>query len=140
MNLSSERKILIVDDEVEQLRTMKLGLRSRRYEVSTARNSKEAFEFLSRNSDFDVVVTDYCMPGMSGLQFLKKVKKDFKNLAVIMMTAYGKKEEFIEVLDHPKSGFLEKPFSMDDLVWEIERVRQSGTPVLDMKKSRSSYM
>ncbi|MBU4315959.1 MAG: response regulator [Proteobacteria bacterium] len=128
MNVLKTTRILIVDDEIEQLRTMKLGLRSRRYEVNTARNSKEALQQLDEDGDgYEVVVTDYCMPGMSGLQFLKKVKTQYKDLAVIMMTAFGKKEEFIEVLDHPRSGFIEKPFSMDELVWEIERVRNLQT-------------
>lgn len=117
-------RVLIVDDEIEQLRTIKLGLRSRKYDVFTARDGKEALQHLKDDRDgYDVVVTDYCMPGLSGLQFLKKVKSQYHDQAVIMMTAYGKKEEFIEALDH-SSGFIEKPFSMDELVWEIERVRQ----------------
>jgi DNA-binding NtrC family response regulator len=124
MNNLQPRRILIVEDEIEQLRIMKLGLRSRKYEVETARNSKEALTQLAGDKKgYDVVVTDYCMPGMSGLQLLKKVKTECRNLAVIMMTAYGKKEEFIEVLDNPRKGFVEKPFSLDELVLEIERVR-----------------
>jgi DNA-binding NtrC family response regulator len=119
------KRVLIVDDEIEQLRTMKLGLRSRQYLVSTARNSREALQQLSNHQEgYDVLVTDYCMPGMSGLQLLKKIKTEFKDLPVIMMTAYGKKEEFIEVLDNPRKGFIEKPFSLDELVGEIERVRR----------------
>jgi DNA-binding NtrC family response regulator len=121
-------RILIVDDEVEQLRTMKLGLRSRRYVVTTARNSKEALQHLMDDREgYDVVITDYCMPGMSGLQLLKKVKTEHKDMAVIMMTAYGKKEEFADVLEKPDHGFIEKPFSMPELVREIERVQQLQT-------------
>ena len=126
MEVAKATTILIVDDEVEQLRTLQIGLRRRSYEVMTASRPEAALQKLNQgDSRFDMVLTDYAMPGMNGLEFLKKIRMDHKDLFVILMTAYGKKEVIVDALRNQCNGFIEKPFTMDELIEEIERVRLS---------------
>ena len=126
MEVAKAPTILIVDDEVEQLRTLQIGLRRRNYEVMTASKPDEALQKLFEDATrFDMVLTDYAMPGMNGLEFLKKIRIDHKDLFVILMTAYGKKEVIVDALRNQCNGFIEKPFTMEELIEEIERVRLS---------------
>ena len=123
MNIVQARKTLIVDDEIEQLRTLKLGLRSRGYEAVTASNAEYALQQLNEKTNrFDIVLTDYSMPGMNGLEFLKKIRSNQKDMSVVMMTAHGRKELLVDALRNQCDGFIEKPFTMDELIEEIERV------------------
>ena len=122
MHNMKSRSILIVDDEIEQLRTLQLGLRRKGYNVSTANNGMEAIKILeNKGSNFDMVVTDYAMPGMDGMQFLKSIRNKHKDLTVVMMTAYGNDELFMDAMQNQCNGFIEKPFSMDEFYNEIEK-------------------
>ena len=124
MENMTENKILIVDDEEEQLRTLQLGLRRKGYNVSTAKSGAQAIARLcDQDGEFDMVVTDFAMPGMDGLTFLKKIRSQNKNLPVMLMTAYGKKEVLVDALRNHCNGFIEKPFTMSEFIDEIERVR-----------------
>ena len=126
MKNKTENKILIVDDEEEQLRALQLGLRRKGYTVATAKNGTQAFARLcDQDGGFDMVVTDFAMPGMDGLTFLKKIRSQNKHLAVMMMTAYGKKEVLVDALRNQCNGFIEKPFTMSEFIDEIERVRSN---------------
>ncbi|MBI5592846.1 MAG: hybrid sensor histidine kinase/response regulator [Deltaproteobacteria bacterium] len=117
-------KILIVDDERIQLESLKRGLRSVGYSSVEASSGYEALVKLNDpDSGIDMVITDYAMPGMNGLDILKKVRERSRSLPVIMMTAYGEKSLIIEALRNECDSFIEKPFIMDDLVREIETAR-----------------
>ena len=116
-------KILIVDDEIEQLRTLRLALRMKGYECTTVLNAKEALKALDENtSRFDMVLTDYSMSGMNGWELSKIIRKEQKDLFVILMTAFGNKETLIDALPNQVDGFIEKPFDIETLTKEIERV------------------
>ena len=124
MNDSIKNKILIVDDEEEQLRALQLGLRRKGYTVSTAKNGAQAIACLSDQAGgFDMVVTDFAMPGMDGVTFLKKIRSQNKSLPVMMMTAYGNKEVMADAIRYQCNGFIEKPFTMSEFINEIERVK-----------------
>ena len=115
---------MIVDDQTDLLKILKLGLRSRGHAVATAGSADEALARLAtHSSDIDIVLTDYAMPGMDGLMFLKEIREKHKNLDVIMMTAYGEKKLAVEALKNRCAGFIEKPFRLDKLIEEVDRVR-----------------
>ncbi len=114
--------ILIVDDEIEQIKSLRLSLRSKGYQVTAVTNAAEALTVLRDGRHYDLVLTDYAMPEVNGLEFLQEIRKAGKDIAVIMMTAYGEKEVLVDALRSRCDGFIEKPFTIDELVAEITHV------------------
>ena len=115
--------ILVVDDEEVQIETLKRVLRSKGYQVFKALNAIEALEQLNAMPfRIDMVLTDYVMPGKDGIELLKKIRERYGELPVIVMTAYGEKSVVIDAIRNRCDGFIEKPFNVDQLINEIERV------------------
>lgn len=116
--------ILIVDDEPILIDSLELGLKKYGYRIIKCNNGKSALDYLDRNPDtVNLVITDYAMPGMNGLELLKEIRNRFGNLPVIMMTAHGEKEIVVEALKHRCDSFIEKSFTLDELVTEIDRAK-----------------
>ena len=124
--------ILVVDDESIQLNNLKLGLQTEGYSVVKAQNAEEALEQVKSAfvEPFDLIITDYLMPDISGLDLLKTLRGQEQFIPVIMMTAYGKKDLVIEAMQYQCSGFIEKPFSLEQILLEIARVMK-GRLVID---------
>lgn len=114
--------IMIVDDEAIQLDSLNRGLRSKGYQVQGMGCPEEALSFLNdHEGPVDLVITDYAMPGMNGMELLKQIRERHKSLPVIMMTAYGEKSLVIDAMRHRCDSFIEKPFTLDELLQEIQR-------------------
>ena len=117
------KTILIVDDELEQLRSLKISLSGKGYKILDAASGPAAIERLEDcRSPVHMVITDYFMPEMDGIDLLKHIRKRFRFLPVILMTAYGQKSLVIEALKSQCDGFIEKPFTLEALIQEIERI------------------
>ena len=116
--------VLVVDDDRVQLETLRRGLRSKGYHVFEALDGNEALKnlLLAASNRIDLVLSDYVMPGMNGIQLLKEIRRDYRSMPVILMTAFGERDLVIEALRNRCDGFIEKPFTLDQLVEEIERV------------------
>jgi len=110
------KTVLIVDDKRVQLKTLGRGLRTRGYRVVEALSAREALDHLGRGLAIDIVLTDYAMPEMNGIVLLQKIRENNKTIPVIIMTAYGDKDLVIEAMYHRCTGFIEKPFDMDELL------------------------
>ncbi len=115
-------KILVVDDEPMQLKSMKIGLRTEGHSVVTAESAEEALKMLKSDPAIDLIITDFLMAGMTGLDLLKTIRALKSAIPVILMTAYGKKDLVVEAWKNQCSGFIEKPFSLEQLLTEITRV------------------
>jgi DNA-binding NtrC family response regulator len=115
--------LLIIDDNPNQLYSLHIALKTKGHSVIIAGSGREALEKLRENNvRIDVVLTDYAMPGMNGLELLGHFQKEFESLPVIIMTAYGRKELVIAALQNGCAGYVEKPFTLEELMPEIERV------------------
>jgi len=108
-------KVLIVDDEEDILWGLSEELTRNGIDVDTASNGQEAFEKI-KDTDYDFLITDIRMPGMSGSELLLKSKNLRPDLKVIVMTAYGSDELKQEVLSHGAISYLEKPFDFEQLL------------------------
>ena len=116
------KTILVVDDKRVQLKTLRRGLRTRGYQVVEAISGKEALDHLVKDSKIDIVLTDYAMPEMNGIELLQKIRENNRTIPVIIMTAYGDKDLVIEAMHHQCNGFIDKPFDMDELLKEINNL------------------
>lgn len=108
------KKILVVDDE-ENARIGLSRLLSREgYQVDSVSNGFEALNYL-REKDVNLIVTDINMPEMNGIAFLKELNKNFPNSNVIMITAYGGVESYIEAMNLGAFEYINKPVKIEEL-------------------------
>jgi len=119
----ADKKVLVVDDEIHIIHVVTIKLRNNGYEVISADNGAEAFELAQREKP-DIIVTDFQMPAMTGLELVKKLRQfeETKDIPVIMLTArsFAIPEEQQE--DLRISGCLSKPFSPKELLGNIEDI------------------
>ncbi len=111
--------VLIVDDEVEFLETLVKRLRKRKLAVNGVTSGEAALEQL-KQTPVDIVVLDVKMPGMSGLDTLREIKKRYSLLEVIMLTGHANMEVAIEGMDVGAFDYLMKPIEIDELVYKIQ--------------------
>ncbi len=109
-------KIMFVDDDPSILDAAKTAIESYGYEVITAKSGMECLEKLE---DADLVFLDIKMPGMDGIEVLKKIKKKNASLPVIMITAYATVDTAIEAMKHGAFDYIRKPFAVDELEGSI---------------------
>jgi len=115
-------RILTVDDEKNQLKILGLSLRSCGFDVETAAGGQQALDRLEKNSKgFDLVITDFAMPGINGMELLKTMKKKYPVIPVIMMSAAQESELAGDAIKNGCSGFIRKPFTIEALGREIQR-------------------
>ncbi|MGC8493748.1 MAG: response regulator [Syntrophobacteraceae bacterium] len=115
-------KILVVDDEIDQLESLRRGLKSRGHSVVVARGAELAVQMLGEpGSAIDLMITDYAMPVLDGLSLIERIRKSHVELPIILMSAYGRNELVIEAMGHVCNGFIEKPFTLDGIMREIEK-------------------
>ena len=119
----TDKKILVADDESHILNVVSLKLRNAGFTVVTARDGQEALEIAQQVMP-DLLITDYHMPQMSGIELCHKLKQDPATSAIpaIMLTARGYS---LEPGDTERSGILEmlsKPFSPRQLLTTVEKV------------------
>ena len=115
------RQILVVDDEPAVRDSIKMMLQFYGHAVQTANGSKEALSFLEK-CKFDLIITDYSMPGMKGDELAAVIKKRLPHQPIIMITAYA---EMLKSSGNPLTGvdfMLTKPFLLEDLREAIAKV------------------
>lgn len=118
-NTEERRTVLVVEDEPNTRKAMKALLDSEGYVVTTASGGLEALEqFDSVNPD--VVVTDLRMPGMDGLELLRRIRSTHSDLPVIVVTAFGAIETAKDAIRAGAVDYLQKPVDIDKLVIAIE--------------------
>jgi len=117
--------ILLVDDEKYQLETIKRGMKIHGHTVTTVESAEEALQELRRHPDtIQLVITDYLMTGMNGLNLLKAIRQDFGQLPVIMMTAYGDQNLVVEAMRQRCDDYIDKPFKPKDLLEQVDKIEQ----------------
>jgi DNA-binding NtrC family response regulator len=106
--------ILVVDDEKSILFSLKAALQKEGYQVRTASDPQEALRLIEPGA-FQVIISDYNMPVMNGLEFLKKVRQLDADTVFIMMTAYGSEKLAIEAMKEGAYDYFSKPFEIDEM-------------------------
>lgn len=125
-------KVLLVDDEEDFIATLGQRLEARKLKVTTATSGEKALEIVE-SKDFDVIVLDLAMPGMDGLEVLKRIKSHHPEAEIIMLTGHGTIESGVEAMKYGAEDFLEKPVDIKQLLGKIEEAKQKRVLVLQEK-------
>jgi DNA-binding response OmpR family regulator len=112
--MKSKANVLIVDDEKTVCNSCKRILTQEGYMVDVALSGEEALNKVKGNG-FDVVITDWKMPEMDGLELARRIKKENPNIAVILITGYPSIETSIEAIRSGISDYVPKPFTPEEL-------------------------
>jgi DNA-binding response OmpR family regulator len=112
-------RILIVEDEVGILQFLRQGLEEEGYTIVTATDGDKALELLT-NENFDLVLLDWMLPKLTGLEVCKAYRLQNKTSPVIFLTAKDTVQETIEGLQSGANDYIKKPFSFDELVERIK--------------------
>jgi len=130
-------KILVIDDDELMRKTIRKILDKDGLEVVTAKDGKEAFEILGRET-FDIVVTDLMMPFANGLDVVNKVRNDEmkRSIGIIVLSSIDNKETVTEAFRLGADDFLKKPVMADELLSSIRKLlaNMSSKPFITKKK------
>lgn len=113
------KHILIVEDEEGIVQFLKQGLEEENYQVSSANNGLDGFK-LFQNQKFDLVLLDWMLPQMTGLQVCQKIRETNSKIPIIFLTAKDTVQETVEGLKTGANDYIKKPFSFDELVERIK--------------------
>ncbi len=116
--------ILIVDDEVLTLNNLRKALEQDEYEIFLADSGEKALEIINKNKPH-IVLLDLMLPGIDGIEVLKKIKENEEEIIVIMMTAYEIFEKAIEAMKIGAYDYLLKPFKISELRHTIQRALET---------------
>jgi DNA-binding NtrC family response regulator len=117
---SDKPAILIVEDEAKMRRLLELQLADEGFVAQSAPDAEIGLEMLSKQP-YDLAVTDFKLPGMSGLEFLQSAKRINANMPIVIMTAYGTVESAVEAMKAGASDYVLKPFALAELVLVIRK-------------------
>jgi two-component system chemotaxis response regulator CheY len=118
------KKVLIVDDFSTMRRILKNILKQIGFtNISEADDGTTAWEELQKNS-FDLIICDWNMPKMSGIELLKKVRADdtYKDIPFLMVTAEAQKQNVIEAVQAGVSNYVVKPFTAESISEKLEKI------------------
>jgi len=121
-------KILAVDDSVTMRRILTNTLKRAGFDqVVEAEDGVDAWAKLQAEGDVGLILTDWNMPNMNGLEFVKKVRSDpkFGNIPIIMVTTRGVKDDVLEAMKAGVNNYIVKPFTPQVLKEKIEKVLSS---------------
>jgi CheY-like chemotaxis protein len=104
------------------------------YECETAEDAEQALDVLSQKS-FDLVISDISMPGMDGIQFMKKAKESYPELPFMIMTGYAVDYSYAEIIAAGASDFIPKPFDLKELKAKTERINREKGILADLQES-----
>jgi two-component system, OmpR family, KDP operon response regulator KdpE len=120
----TEQRVLVVDDEPQILRSLRVGLTGHGYEVATAPTGEAALDQLRRRVP-DVVILDLVLPGISGIDVCRQLHR-WSPLPIIVLSAKGEQHDKMAVLDSGADDYLTKPFGMGELLARIRVALRHG--------------
>jgi two-component system OmpR family response regulator len=126
VNMMSDLRLLLVDDEQEFLEPMAARLARRSISCVTAQSGQDALKFLAKEQ-FACAVVDVRMPGMDGLELLRIMRKDFSEIPVILLTGHASVELGVQGMELGAFDYLMKPVDLDELLDTVRRAVEETT-------------
>jgi len=115
-----KHSILLIDDDDSLRRVMEFSLVEAGFRVQAVSSGEEGVRFFGQNT-FDAVITDITMPGMNGMEVLKKIHQADADLPVIVITAYGTIENAVLAMKQGAFDYITKPFNRDELRLTLDK-------------------
>ncbi|MEM9480497.1 MAG: sigma-54 dependent transcriptional regulator [Verrucomicrobiota bacterium] len=126
--------ILVIDDDLELANSISSVLKDKGYDVEVCTNGDDGLK-LAKEKPFQLVLTDFRMPGVGGMEILESLQDAKPALPVIMMTGFGNVDTAIGATKRGAYDYLVKPFKMDDLLRIVRRGVEAGETHIDVRES-----
>lgn len=127
-------RVLTVEDETEMADLLARGLRGEGYVVDVAGNGIDAIS-LAMSTEYDIAVLDVMLPGMSGFEICRWLRREHAGLAILLLTARDAVDDRVKGLDAGADDYLVKPFEFAELAARLRALRRRdaiGTPRIDL--------
>lgn len=135
--MNKKQKIMLVEDEESLAVGLQFNLEEEGYEVSHARDGREALEFYEKEN-YDLIILDVMLPYVNGFEVAEQIRKKNPQLPILMLTARTRKEDKIHGLELGADDYMTKPFHLDELLlrvkgmlrrkeWYVQAVNNSPT-------------
>lgn len=130
------KNILIVDDESSLRMILSRSLTRAGFHCKEAGDAESAYEMILQ-IPFDLVISDISMPGMDGIDLLKRVKIDFPDIDFIMMTGYASEYSYVDIMNAGASDYMTKPFNTNAAIARISRIAREKRNLINLRKANS---
>lgn len=117
--MNKKQKIMLVEDEESLAVGLKFNLEEEGYEVSHARDGREALEFYEKEN-YDLIILDVMLPYVNGFEVAEQIRKKNPQLPILMLTARTRKEDKIHGLELGADDYMTKPFHLDELLLRVK--------------------
>lgn len=131
--MTMDQRILIIEDEESIARVLQLELQFEGYEAEVAHSGTEGL-IKYREGGFDLVLLDLMLPGMNGLDVLKRIRATEQATPVILLTAKGEVEDKVKGLDIGANDYVTKPFEIDELLARIRTALRFAKPKVTIEE------
>lgn len=128
--------ILLIDDDDSQREVLSGFMKKNDYKVSSYASGEKGLEAVKKNY-VDLVITDFKMPGIDGLEVLEKVKKINPEIAVMIITAFGTIEDSVHAMKKGAWDYLSKPIDLDELKFKLKKLNQYKNLLQENENLRS---
>jgi len=127
-------RVLVIEDESNLQADIKARLESEDYIVDTTGDGNEGY-FFATEYPLDAAIIDIGLPGMSGIEIIKKLREDGSALPVLILTARSRWQEKVEGLEAGADDYLVKPFQMEELLARVKALlrRATGSPTTELQ-------
>jgi DNA-binding NtrC family response regulator len=130
MSEDLKANILLVDDEEEFLKVLSQRLEGRGMKVDTSTTGESAIE-KAKGKGFDAIVLDLAMPGVDGMETLKRIKSENPDLQIIMLTGHATVDKGVEAIKEGAVDFMEKPVDLKKLMTKIEEAKNKRVLIVE---------
>lgn len=124
-----QARVLLVEDEAAIAELLKYNLESQNYRVTHAVTGEEA-ELLLAEDQFDVILLDWMLPGLSGIELCRRIRRmdDVRSVPVLMLTARGEESDRVRGLSTGADDYVVKPFSIPEVLARVKALLRRASP------------
>ena len=134
-----DTKILVVDDELSMREFLAILLEGEGYRVDQAESAEDALGLMDRE-DYQLVISDVSMPGLSGIELLARIKVVAPETAVLMITAYTTAEQAVEAMKLGAYDYIGKPFKVEEVKVLVRKALEKRSLVAENKRLKAEVM
>lgn len=128
--MSQSARILLIDDEKDSCRALSLLLGKAGFSVDTCHSGEEALGILGKQN-YDLIISDLFLPGVSGIDILKKVKEDSPQTCVILITGNASAETAVEAMKEGAFDYITKPFNLEKLKLQVAKALENSQLLME---------